>query len=191
MLTCNGVIIPILKQIKDKLKPGGYRPIITLLNTICKILEKIINNRFTRILDKNNYLSLQQSGFRKNRSTVDNLIHIKHEANQSPVNKQIMGLVNLDISKTHVSTWTHNILLKLNQIICKGNLLNVITIFFKNRTFKVKANNLLCEEFMQDNEIPQGSALSVKLFLIAIHDITKCCSLPVTCSLFADSFNFS
>jgi hypothetical protein len=71
---------------------------------MCKILEKMINNRLTWILDKNNYLSSQQSNFRKNRSTMDNLIHIKYEANQALENKQIMGLVNLDIFKTYNST---------------------------------------------------------------------------------------
>jgi len=89
------------------------------------------------------------------------------------------------------STWRHNILVKLNQILCKGKILNLITNFLVDRNFIVKANNHHSEEFIQENGVPQGSALSVTLFLIAINDITKSCSPPVKCNLFADDFNYS
>jgi len=92
-----------------------------------------------------------------------------------------MGLVNLDISKAYDSTWRHNILIKLNQILSKGN---IITDFLKDRTFQVKANNQMSDDFSQENGLPQGSALSVTLFLLSINDITQCCSLPVKCNLF-------
>jgi len=79
----NGTIIPITKHEKDKFKPEGYRP-ITLLNTMCKILD----HRLTWFLEKYNFLAKQQSGFRKNRSTIDNLFQIKYEVNQTFENKQ-------------------------------------------------------------------------------------------------------
>lgn len=56
----NGTIIPIPKQEK-KFKSEGYRS-ITLLNIICKILEKIINHRLTWLVEKYKFLSKQQSG---------------------------------------------------------------------------------------------------------------------------------
>jgi hypothetical protein len=59
-----------------------------------------------------------------------------------------MGLVNLDIFKTYNSTQWHNNLVKLNQILCKGNLLNVIKSFLKDPTFNVEANNQLSKEFI-------------------------------------------
>jgi len=71
---------------------------------MCKILEKITNRRLTWFLEKYNFPSNQQSGFRKNRSTIDNLFQIKYEVNQTFVDKQIMGLVNLDIAKAYDST---------------------------------------------------------------------------------------
>lgn len=40
----NDTVIPIPKHKKDKFKPDGYR-LITLLNTLCKLLEKIMNYR--------------------------------------------------------------------------------------------------------------------------------------------------
>jgi len=57
-------IIPILKPGKDKHSPEGYRP-ISLLNTMAKILEKIVNTRLIWFLEKAKILSDLQSGFRK------------------------------------------------------------------------------------------------------------------------------
>jgi len=67
-----------------------------------------------------------------------------------------MGLVNLDIAKAYDSTWRHNILIKLNQILSKGKTLNIITDFLKDRTFQVKANNQTSDELSQGNGEPQG-----------------------------------
>jgi len=53
---------------------------------MCKVIEKI------------NYLTPFQSGFRKNRSAYDNLTTIKEEAQQALQNKQILGLLSIDIS---------------------------------------------------------------------------------------------
>jgi len=47
-----------------------------LLNTICKLLEKIINNRLIWFLKKYNYFTPEQNGFRSNRSTTKNLLNI-------------------------------------------------------------------------------------------------------------------
>ena len=184
-----GTIIPILKPEKNQFKTEGYRP-ITLLNTMCKLFEKIINHRLSWFLEKISFFSPKQNGFRKNRCTMDSLHEINEEIKLTLENKQIMGVINLDIAKAYDTTWRHNIITKLNTILCQGRLLNIITNFTSNRKFQVKANNHLSREFTQENGVPQGSALSVTLFLIAINDITQNCSPPVKCNLFADDFNY-
>jgi len=55
---------------------------------------------------------------------------------------------------------------------------------------RVRANNLLSNKFIQENGVPQGLALSVSLFLVAINDITENGLLPVKFNLKADDFNF-
>lgn len=75
----------------------GYR-LITLLNTMTKIIEKIINTRLIWFLEKNEILSKEQSGFRHSRSTLDNLIIIKNEIENAFEQKQILGMVSIDIS---------------------------------------------------------------------------------------------
>lgn len=70
-----GNIIPIPKPGKDKHSVEGYRP-ITLLNTMAKILKKIVNTRLIWFLEKTKTLTDKQSSFRKHRSRIDNLTTI-------------------------------------------------------------------------------------------------------------------
>ncbi|XP_060871440.1 uncharacterized protein LOC132945693 [Metopolophium dirhodum] len=121
---------------------------------------------------------------------MDSLNEINEEIKQTLENKQLMGVINLDIAKAYDTTWRHNIIIKLNSILCQGRLLNIITNFTANRKFQVKANNHLSRKFTQENGVPHGSALSVTLFFIAINDITLNCNPPVKCNLFADDFNY-
>jgi hypothetical protein len=72
----SGIIIPILKPGKNKHSVDGYRP-ITLLNTMTKIMEKMVNTRLIWFLEKNKIIHEEQSGFRQSRSTINNLHIIK------------------------------------------------------------------------------------------------------------------
>lgn len=67
-------IIPIRKAEKPADKPESYRP-ISLTSYLGKMMEKIINQRLAWWLKK---LTLQpQCGFRKGRSTMDNVISLE------------------------------------------------------------------------------------------------------------------
>ena len=68
-------------------------------------------------------------------------------------------------------------------------MFNFISNFLKTRTFQVKINQTLSKAFSQVNGVPQGSSISVSLFLIAINSITQNISPPVSSTLYADDFN--
>ena len=93
-----GIIISIIKPNKNKHSVDKYRP-ITLLNTMTKTLEKIINTKLVWYPEINKILSIEQSCFRRARSTIDNLYIIKSEINKALENKQILGMISLDITK--------------------------------------------------------------------------------------------
>jgi len=183
-----GIIIPIPKPGKNKHSTEGYRP-ITLLNTMTKIMEKIINTRLIWFLEKNEILSKEQSGFRHARSTMDNLITIKTEIENTFKYKQILGMISLDITKAYDSVWRHRVLTILSKILTNGNMFKYITNFLKERQFQAKVSNTLSNTYYQENGIPQGSSLAVTLFLLAINDIVETIQFPVKANLFADDFN--
>ena len=67
-------IIPLLKPNKDPNDPQSYRP-ISLTSATCKTMETMVNNRAKKIVDKK--LSDTQSGFRNDRSTIDQLTRLE------------------------------------------------------------------------------------------------------------------
>ena len=69
-------IIPLPKPNKDHTEPANYRP-IALTSCVCKTMERMINKRLVWFLETNNLLSNYLTGFRKNRSTNDQLVRLE------------------------------------------------------------------------------------------------------------------
>ena len=65
-------IIMIPKPMKDHSQPENFRP-ISLLNTLSKLCERVIQVRINRWLSNNNIISDYQSGFCKGKQTNDHL----------------------------------------------------------------------------------------------------------------------
>lgn len=178
-------IIPILKPNKPKDSVLSYRP-ISLTCTMCKLLEKIINRRLIWFLEKNNILASEQCGFRRNRSTTDNIVSLESEIHKAFINKQKLIAISLDLEKAYDMTWRHKIITSLKNNNITGNILAFVRNFLSHRTFRVRVDKNTSERKVLQNGIPQGSVLSTTLFLVAINDILENIQHPVKASLFAD-----
>ena len=66
-------IIPLYKGKGNKQDPNSYRP-ISITSVICKTLERIICEQLSLFSESSSLLTDAQHGFRKNRSTVTNLL---------------------------------------------------------------------------------------------------------------------
>lgn len=67
--------------------PGNYRP-ISVTSCLGKILERIVTNRLDHFLLDNSIIIKEQSGFRKNRRTADNLMFLTQKVSESFVLKK-------------------------------------------------------------------------------------------------------
>lgn len=179
------IIIPILKPNKSQMEPSNYRP-IALSNTICKIMEKLVNNRLMWFLEKNNLISNIQCGFRNGRSTTDQLMILQSEIQNGFRNKQHLVAIFFDLEKAFDTTWRHNILKNLQEDNIQGNILHFINNFLSNRRFKVRSHDCYSSIKNQENGIPQGASLSTTLFIKAIDRIITNISFPNKALLFAD-----
>lgn len=178
-------VIPIPKPDKIKLNPGSYRP-IALTSCLCKLLEKIINKRLIWYLEKNKILSKHQSGFRQTRSTTDSLLTLETNICDAIANNNHLAAVSLDIEKAYDMVWRQRVieLLKLHGL--QGNITDFITNFLEKRLISVRTNDQNSDYVEIANGVPQGSVISVTLFLIAINDIVNDLEKPVKCIIFAD-----
>lgn len=179
------IVVPIPKPGKDRSKSENYRPIALTCN-MCKIFEKIINSRLRWFLDFQKIISNNQFGFRSNHSTLAHLISIHTHIQEAFSNNQHVLAINLDIEKAYDMVWIHGILRKLQQIGIGGHMFQFIKSLMKDRTIQVRINGCLSEEMKIENGVPQGSVLSVTLFLLAINDVDANIEAPVFTRKYAD-----
>lgn len=181
----SATLIAIPKPGKDKKHAINYRP-ISLTSCLCKILERMVNKRLIWMLEKENLIAAGQSGFRRNRSTLDHLVYLEALAQDTFLSKQQLLAVFFDLEKAYDTTWRYGILRQLYEWGFKGHLPKFVANFLNNRDFRVRVGSYESVPFVLENGVPQGSVLSCSLFLIAINGIAQCVQRPVNYSLFVD-----
>ncbi|GFT92386.1 probable RNA-directed DNA polymerase from transposon X-element [Trichonephila clavipes] len=184
------IVIPILKPGKDPKNPLSYRP-IALTSCLCKTLERMVNARLVYQLEKNKCIPLFQSGFRKGRSTLDNIIQLESKIRNAFVRRNHLVSIFFDIEKAYDRTWRYGILRTLFNFGFRGNLPTFIKMFLNLRTFRVRLGGTLSAPFTQAEGVPQGSILSVTLFICHISSILSILSPSVQASLYVDDLQIS
>jgi hypothetical protein len=176
-------IVPIFKS-GDAENCDNYRP-ISLLSSILKILEKIVQLKLVDHLESNNLLYKHQYGFLKGKSTEHNLLHVTNKITEALNNgKYCIGLF-LDLKKAF-DVCSHEILLKKLE---KGfGIKNTTLLWFKNylsnRTQVVDIHGNLSRPCNINISVLQGSILGPILFLCYINDLPNVTDLDMF--LFAD-----
>ena len=183
-------IIPIPKPGKDHSNPSNYRP-IALTSCLCKLMEKLVSKRLIWYLETNNKLSKSQSGFRKNRSTTDQLIRLETHIRNAFLRGEHVTAIFFDIEKAFDTTWKQGILRDLHNMGLRGFLPDFISNFLKNRNFQTKIGSTFSDWFPQEEGVPQGSILSPILFEVKINSITEMLNRDIENSLYVDDFTIA
>ena len=98
------IVIPIPKPGKDSTNPANYRP-IALTSCICKTIERMVNDRLVWFLEKNKLIATVQSGFRKQRGTLDHLVRFETFIREAFIKKEHVVSVFFDLESAYDSTW--------------------------------------------------------------------------------------
>ena len=165
-------IVPILKPGKSRTDPASYRPIY-LTSCACKLFERLVNQRLRYFLDTSSKLDNFQSGFRKGRTSADNLIRITTAVQRGFQEKQHTVAVFLDLASAYDRVHPSALLYLVHKIGIRGNLAVFIRNFLRPRTFQVRVRTFLSSPTTKKFGIPQGSVISPTLFLIMINDIAS------------------
>ena len=184
------IIIPLPKPDKDHSNPSFYRP-ISLTSCLCKLMERMINNRLTWYLETNNLISRWQSGARQNRSTVDQLIRLETYVREAWARKEHVVSVFFDIEKAYDTAWKYGVIADLHRMGLRGNILAFIENYLSGRSFRVRLGAATSELKVQDEGYPQGGVLSVTLFKVRIDKLADQVPNDIMKSLFVDDFNIN
>ena len=136
------VITMIPKKNLRSTDPSDYRP-ISLLSCISKVLERIVKTRLYKFLENFDVIFKQQSGFRNNRGTADNLLFFTQKINENLNKNRKACSIFFDISKAFDKVWHEGLILKLYKLGVDYYILRYIMDFRSNRKFMVKVNNHL------------------------------------------------
>ncbi len=183
-------VIPIPRPSKDHENSQNYRP-IALTSCLCKTLERMINDRLVWFLESNNLLSSIQSGFRHNRTTTDHLIKLENFIREGFIRGEHVVSIFFDLEKAYDTTWKYGILKDLRNMGLRGRLPLFIKEFLNNRHFRVRIGGTLSDLFFQEEGVPQGSILSVTLFILKMDSLAKVIKAMIDSSLFVDDFGMS
>ena len=162
-------VVPLYKK-KDRTDPTNYRP-VSLLNSLSKVIEKVIYNRIYQFMDDK--LCWNQFGFRPNHSTTDLMIFTVENICQQLDKRGFSIPLYFDLGKAF-DTLPHTTLLqKLSYYGIRGIALELMTSYLSDRSQTVIVNNTSSQPAKIDIGVPQGSILGPLLFIIYINDIQK------------------
>jgi len=180
----HAIVVPFIKPGKDPSKPESYRP-IALTSSLCKIMERMVTDRFQWFLERGEILTKDQAGFRKNRSTVDQIIRMQDKISKSLQGKEHVLGVFIDFEKAYDMIHVPTLMRKIRGLGITGKVYDWVKDFLTDRTIQVKVGAALSQKHTLENGTPQGSVISPLLFLIMINDMPNNTS-GVALSLFAD-----
>ena len=170
-------VTPLFKQ-GESSDLNNYRP-ISVISVVAKVFGRIVYDQLYNLLNSEEIISKQQSGYRSLHSTVTALL----EATDSWAFNIDRGYVNavvfLDLKKAF-NTVDHEILLtKMNRCGIQGKTLDWFKSYLTNHTQQCSVNGCLPDFTTLKCGVPQGTILCPLLFLIYVNDLTNCLSFSI------------
>ncbi|KAJ4430139.1 hypothetical protein ANN_22349 [Periplaneta americana] len=158
------IIVPIFKK-GDKTNCGNFRG-ISLLLTSYKILSNILLRRLTPYVDE--IIGDHQCGFRRNRSTIDQIFCIRQVMEKKWEYKGTVHQLFIDFKKAYDSVKREVLYDILIEFGIPKKLVRLIKMCLSETYSRVRIGQFLSDAFPIHCGIKQGDALSPLLFNFAL-----------------------
>jgi hypothetical protein len=159
-------VLPLLKKPGlDRMEPANYRP-ISNLNTISKVIERLVLVRLRPHLMQSDNFSRFQSAYRAGHSTETALLHVLNSVYSLIDEKKLTVLVGLDLSAAF-DLVNHQLLLRRLKCVfgVSGMILNWISSYLHDRHQYVQLGRHRSSSVLCGSGVPQGGVLSALLFI--------------------------
>lgn len=147
---------------------------ISILPTLSKILEKVLEYQIRGYLDKNNLIPPKQSGFRANYSCATALSSVTDDVFKACDLSQVTVLILLDYSKAFDMIDHGTLLGILKYIGFSSGAIKLIKSYLSDRSQVVSCGGHLSEPRKIINGVPQGSILGPLMFTIYTSFFHRC-----------------
>ena len=183
----HAVIIPIIKAGKPGSQLSSYRP-ISLTSCVVKLLERMLCSRLYYLAETRGWICSAQAGFRKNKSTEDQVLritqHVSDGFQSKPAKRTVLAMI--DYSKAYDRVWRQELIHVLLDKGVPGQMIRWIRAFLTDRTAQVRYNGAFSRKVFMRQGLPQGAVSSPLLFLFYIDGIYEIIPDEVELALFAD-----
>jgi sorting nexin-29 len=178
-----GVICPLHKK-GCKLTCSNFRG-ITLLSSAYKIFSKILSSRLEPHYE--DFLHEFQAGFRKGRSTIDQIHCIRQIIQKSDdKNTETLHLL-IDFKAAYDSVDREGLWNLMTEFQFPHKMIRLLKATLQKVQSRVKVQGLLSESFETLTGLKQGDELSTKLFNIALEGVCRKARLELNGSIFNKS----
>jgi ribonuclease HI len=156
----------------DYTNPGAYRP-IALLSTMSKLFELILARRLTAWAEQAGVLASGHFGGRKGSGTEDALFAFEHWVKSKWREGKIVAALFLDVKSAYPSVHPDRLIDYLFRLKCPTYLIMIIANFLKDRSTTIRLDDFTSAVFPVKIGLPQGSPLSVILYILYNNSLLK------------------
>ncbi len=180
---CLDLINPIHKE-GSKDDPNNYRG-ICISSVLLKIICSLLSNRIKLQCQRRKIIDKNQTGFKENHRTSDNLLVLKNVVKKYvTIGKKKIYSCFVDFQKAYDSVWHKGLFYKLKENNFSGKLLDLIMDIYKKTKCAVKINGSITEYFTYNKGVRQGCPLSPILFNIYVNDIFRIMNENIESNIF-------
>jgi hypothetical protein len=165
-------VTPVYKHKGTRSDPKNYRP-ISLTSSVCKTMERILNDALLNHLTSCNLIAPNQFGFLPKHSTTDQLTFLLHELHAAMNDKKSIVACFLDLAAAFDSVPHSAIIHKLPAYGVRGHLLRWIADFLHSRQQYVAIDSHHSSVESIRSGVPQGSVIAPTLFNIFMNDVSS------------------